>query len=144
MSHISLRECISFAVWILSTLFLHAQTAPFNIALSPVQINGLGGLQSFAFGQYQGRWLLVGGRLDGLHRRQPFATFDLAGHNRQLAVVDPNTLQRWVAPLTSLPVSIQEQLASTNMEFYREGNYLYCLGGYGSALPQAITSPSPP
>jgi hypothetical protein len=21
---------------------------------------------------------------------------------------------------------------------------LYCLGGYGSALPQAITSPSPP
>jgi len=110
---------------------LKAQSTPFNISIEPVNINGLGGIQSFAFGQYNGRWLIVGGRLDGLHQRQPFAAFDLAGHNNQLIVVDPVSKQKWSAPLTSLPVSIQEQLSATNMEFHQEGNILYYIGGYG-------------
>ena len=121
-----------FAYLFLSWAFLlNAQSAPFSVVLTPVSIAGLDGLQSFAVGQHQGKWLLVGGRLDGLHRRQPFATFDLAGHNRVLRVVDPLNGQQWSAPLTTLPVGMQEQLASTNMQFYQEGDYLYCLGGYG-------------
>jgi len=108
-----------------------SQTAPFEISLEPISISGLGGIQSFAFGQANGKWLIVGGRLDGLHQRQPFAAFDIAGHNNQLIVVDPVSRQKWSSPLTSLPTSIQEQLSSTNMEFYQEGNYLYCIGGYG-------------
>lgn len=111
--------------------FTYSQTAPFEISIEPMTISGLGGIQSFAFGQHNGKWLIVGGRLDGLHRRQPFAAFDIAGHNNQLIVVDPVTEQKWSAPLTSLPTSFQEQLSSTNMEFFQEGDYLYCLGGYG-------------
>ncbi|GAK94944.1 hypothetical protein JCM19298_720 [Nonlabens ulvanivorans] len=88
-------------------------------------------MQSYAFGQANGKWLILGGRLDGLHRRQPWASFDVAGHNNELIVVDPVSLQKWSAPLTSLPSSIQEQLSATNMEFYQENDYLYCLGGYG-------------
>lgn len=110
---------------------LFAQTPPFNIQLVPVSISGLGGIQSYSFGQNEGKWLIVGGRLDGLHRRQPFAAFDVAGHNNQLIVVDPVSKQKWSAPLTSLPTAIQEQLSSTNMEFFQEGDYLYCVGGYG-------------
>ncbi len=116
-------------VGILSNLY--AQTSPFNIQLEPLSIAGVGGLQSFAFGQHDGKWLIIGGRLDGLHRRQPFAAFDLAGHNNQLIVVDPATQQHWSSPLASLPTSIQEQLSSANMEFYQDGNYLYLIGGYG-------------
>jgi len=108
-----------------------AQASPFNIMLEPISVPGLGGLQSYAFGQHNGKWLVIGGRLDGLHRRQPFATFDVAGHNNQLLVVDPVTLQKWSAPLTALPQPIQEQLSSTNMQFHQEGNYLYLTGGYG-------------
>ncbi len=48
-----------------------AQQVSFDIALEEVQINQLGGLQSFSVGQHDGKWLVVGGRLDGLHRRQP-------------------------------------------------------------------------
>ncbi|MBK7427059.1 MAG: T9SS type A sorting domain-containing protein [Saprospiraceae bacterium] len=107
------------------------QIAPFNIHIVPMDIEGLGGLQSFAFGQSNGKWLIIGGRLDGLHRRQPFASFDLAGNNNQLIVIDPVSQQKWTAPLTSLPVALQEQLSSTNMEFHQEGNYLYVIGGYG-------------
>lgn len=108
-----------------------AQSAPFEISIEPMTISGLGGLQSFAHAQADGKWLIVGGRLDGLHQRQPFASFDIAGHNNRIFVVDPISMQQWSAPLTSLPIAIQEQLSATNMEFHQEGNYLYCVGGYG-------------
>ncbi len=110
---------------------VNAQTAPFEVILEQVEVPSLGGLQSFAFGQSEGKWLIIGGRLDGLHRRQPWATFDEAGHNTSLFVVDPVNLQQWSAPLSSLPVAMQEQLQSTNMEFFQKGDYLYLLGGYG-------------
>lgn len=109
----------------------NAQTAPFSIVLEPMDITGLGGLQSYAYGQSAGKWLIVGGRLDGLHQRQPFASFDLAGHNNMLIVIDPVTQQKWSAPLSSLSIALQEQLSSTNMNFHQEGDYLYCIGGYG-------------
>lgn len=119
------------SVGLLLSAQLFSQTAPFELALEPVSIPGLGGIQSYAFGQANGKWLIIGGRLDGLHRRQPFAAFDVAGHNNQLIVVDPVNLQKWSAPLSSLPTGIQEQLSATNMEFIQLDDYLYCLGGYG-------------
>ena len=79
-----------------------AQTVPFNIHIEPMNIPTLGGLQAYAFGQSEGKWLILGGRLDGLHRRQPFAAFDIAGNNNQIIVVDPVLLQKWAAPLASL------------------------------------------
>lgn len=112
-------------------LTVKAQDTPFDIQLTPIQIEGVGGLQAFAFGQHEGKWLIVGGRLDGLHRRQPFASFDIAGHNTQLIVVDPSENQSWTASLNVLPASIKEQLSATNMEFYQEGDILYLIGGYG-------------
>jgi hypothetical protein len=116
---------------ILFSISVFAQTPPFNIFIEPMNITGLGGLQAFAFGQDNGKWLIVGGRLDGLHRRQPFAAFDIAGNNNQIIVIDPITQQKWTAPITSLSVGLQEQLSSTNMQFHQEGNYLYLVGGYG-------------
>jgi hypothetical protein len=108
-----------------------AQDAPFQIAISPIAIDGLGGLQSYAWAQKEGKWLIIGGRLDGLHRRQPFAAFDVAGNNNQIIVVDVAKNKKWTAPLSVLPVAMQEQLSSTNMSFYQEGEYLYVIGGYG-------------
>ena len=108
-----------------------AQTAAFNLYIEPFDVPNVGGIQAYAFGQLNGKWLIIGGRLDGLHRRQPFASFDIAGNNNQLLVIDPQTAQKWSAPISSLPVSIQEQLSSTNMEFYQSGNFLYIIGGYG-------------
>lgn len=126
------------------SLSAFSQAAPFNIHLEPMNISGLGGLQAFAWGQHQGKWLIIGGRLDGLHRRQPFAAFDEAGHNNQLIVVDPVAQQKWSAPLSSLPIGLQEQLSATNMQFYQEGDYLYLVGGYGYSNTSAdhITYPN--
>lgn len=125
-NRIVLTLLLSLSIWL-----IRAQAVPFEVALEPLNINGLGGIQSYAWGQHNGKWLIVGGRLDGLHRRQPFAAFDLAGHNTQLIVVDPVNQQKWTAPLSGLPAAMQEQFRSTNMEFHQEGDYLYLLGGYG-------------
>lgn len=127
----TVKTIILLIASMLITCLGFSQTAPFEISMEPVNVAQLGGIQSYAFGQDDGKWLIVGGRLDGLHRRQPWASFDIAGHNNQLIVVDPATQQKWSAPLTSLPASVQEQLSATNMEFYQEGYYLYCIGGYG-------------
>jgi hypothetical protein len=121
----------AFIGLILLTISAAAQTTPFDIYIEPISITELGGLQAYAFGQHNNKWLIVGGRLDGLHRRQPFAAFDVAGNNNQLIVIDPVAQQKWTAPITSLSVALREQLSSTNMEFHQDGNYLYILGGYG-------------
>lgn len=126
-----MKNLLLVALTILFNENAFSQTAPFDIYIEPVNIEGLGGLQSFAYGQHNGKWLIVGGRLDGLHRRQPFAAFDVEGNNNQIIVVDPVSLQKWTAPITSLSVALQEQLSSTNMEFHQDGNYLYVIGGYG-------------
>lgn len=131
-----MRSILSI-LFIASVALVTAQNDPFNLVIEPLDIEEVGGIQSYAFGQHEGKWLIVGGRLDGLHRRQPFAAFDLAGHNNQLHVIDPVAKQHWTASLSSLPTSLQEQLSSTNMEFIQEGNYLYCLGGYGYSATEA-------
>ena len=102
-----------------------------NIYLEEIEIPELGGIQSYAFGHSNGKYLILGGRLDGLHRRQPWASFDMAGHNDRLLVIDPESEELWYADMNALNSELAEQLRSTNMEFYQDGNVLYCLGGYG-------------
>jgi hypothetical protein len=65
------------------------KSVPFSIRLQQMEIVDLPALQSFAYATWQGKWLLIGGRMDGLHRRQPFAAFDEAGQNKFIYVVDP-------------------------------------------------------
>lgn len=121
---------LSFLVVLFNNPFF-AQDFPYEIKIDSIEIQNLGGIQSYAFGQANGKWLIIGGRLDGLHQRQPFAAFDVAGHNIQLIVVDPVSKEIWNAPLTSLSPDLQEQLSSTNMQFIQREETLILTGGYG-------------
>lgn len=112
-------------------IFIAAQNGQTDVLLEPIEISGLGGVQSYAFGQHEGKWLIIGGRLDGLHRRQPFASFDVAGHNTDIIVIDPVQKKQWRKSNSVLPASIREQLSATNPEFHQEGDRLYIIGGYG-------------
>ena len=102
-----------------------------NISLSAINIENLNGRQSFAVGQANGKWLIIGGRTDGLHRRQPFASFDTNGQPNELLVIDPVSKQKWTANLSILPIAIQEALKATNIDFIQNNNQLYLIGGYG-------------
>lgn len=121
-----------------------AQIGSFEMELETLSIPGLTGVHSYAVGKSNGKWLIIGGRLDGLHKRQANQSFDVAGLNTNLTVVDPIGMQQWTAPLSALPTGIQEQLSSTNMEFHQTGDYLYIIGGYGYSNTAAdhITYPN--
>ncbi|PSR11919.1 MAG: hypothetical protein DA408_15585 [Bacteroidetes bacterium] len=119
------------AATLCAVALLGAQTTfPYGIHLAPFPIEGLDGIHSFAHAQHEGRWLLIGGRLDGIHARQPFNAFPAAQNNTAIQVVDPQTNTVWTADLTALAVGLQEQLQATNMQFYQEGDQLLLVGGY--------------
>lgn len=107
------------------------QESALDVFLQPLEIEGLGGVQSFAFAQHEGKWLVIGGRTDGLHQRQPFASFDIAGHNTEIIVIDPVNKFFRTRSNHVLPPPIREQLSATNTEFLQEGDILYIIGGYG-------------
>lgn len=111
------------------------QTLPFSIQLNPLTISGLTGVQSYAYGQHNGKWLIVSGRTDGLHKSMGMGMmgtpFPSSANNNSFIVVDPVTQQQWSTSIASLPTDIKEQLGSTNTEYFQDGDYLYVLGGYG-------------
>lgn len=117
--------------FILSTFMLSAQEK-FNIEIEPFSITNAPGIHSYSWGlSSDSKWLIVGGRLDGLHRRQPWAAFQEKDNNKSIVVIDPVSEQVWSADLSVLPVAIYEQLQSTNQQFIQRENTLYVIGGYG-------------
>lgn len=98
--------------------------------LEPISLGTNDGLQSFAHGHFQDKFYLFGGRLDGLHQRQPFASFDNNGHNDELWIIEADSSIYRLA-LQHLPDSLYDQLRSTNMQFYQVDSLLYLVGGYG-------------
>lgn len=121
---------------LLSLLVVIAQWAAaqnnfnYTVELTPVSLPNFPGLHSYVHGQYNGKWLIIGGRKDGIHARQPFNAFPQASNNTDIYVVDINTQQFWSASVNSLPTGIAEQLQSTNMNFNQIDDTLYIVGGY--------------
>jgi hypothetical protein len=101
----------------------------FDIRLDTMSIPGLPGLHSFAVGEHDGKWLLIGGRRDGMHLK--FNAFGTSGANQNIFIVEPLTGQLWQRSLAELPDTLREQLHSTNMEFVQTGETLLFAGGYG-------------
>ena len=50
-------------------------TFAYDVVLTPVSVSGLPGLHSYAFAQHNGKWLIIGGRKDGVHAGQPLMLF---------------------------------------------------------------------
>jgi hypothetical protein len=113
----------------------------FELELSPVSLTGFPGLHSFAFAQHDEKWLLIGGRKDGLHARQPFASFLKEYNNTEIYVIDIAAGSVWTSSVNSLPLGIKEQLQSTNMNFYQDADTLYIIGGYAhsASLDKHVT-----
>jgi len=111
-------------------------TFPYDLQLIPITIANLPGLHSYAFAQHDGKWLIIGGRKDGIHARQPFNAFPNSQNNTTIYVVDIETQLFWSASVNSLPTAISEQLQSTNMNFHQDGNTLYLIGGYAYSVSE--------
>lgn len=114
---------------LLTNLQLSAQES-YGLEIEESSISNLPGLQSFVWAQQGSKYLFIGGRTEGLHKRRPFEAFLAAGNNTMAYVFEPSTGSLTSASLSSLGIEIFEQLQSTNMEFEQLGNELYIAGGY--------------
>ena len=105
--------------WLFFSLVLTAQNNfNYSVQLDSVTITNLPGVHSFAYAQHNGKWLIIGGRLDGIHARQPFNAFPQTQNNQNILVIDPVNQQFWSSSVGVLPTNLKEQLQSTNMNFY--------------------------
>lgn len=104
----------------------------FTLELDPINVTNAPGIQSYSWAKTtDGKWLVLGGRLDGLHQRQPFSAFLKQDNNALAFLIDPVLNETWFADLSILPEPIFEQIQSTNQNFHQRENMLYIAGGYG-------------
>ena len=115
---------------------------PFTVEFEEVNIPGAPNVHSFIFAQSNGKWLIMGGRTNGLHGFTPISAFPNAYWNKYAYVIDPNSNQVWSRELAlDLPFGTADPLRSTNQQYIQVGNNLYVTGGYGldSSVGQAKT-----
>lgn len=160
--HILKRKVIrsAFLFLILSALFdisplmtASGQTlaAPsFTVELVKVDAAALPALHSFSLGQADGKWLIVGGRTNGLHafaqssnggKTAPPNAFPFTQANTNIWVIDPVQKKSWSVPVSDLPADCTgtgspqykcaDTLAANNAQSYQDGDTLYIIGGYG-------------
>ncbi len=128
----------SFLSFLLCTLFfsysvkIYAGDDPYTVELEQINIPGSPLIHSFAFAQSGGRWLFLGGRINGLHGFTAVNSFPKQYSNVNIFVVDPATNQTWSRNIfLDLPFAEADQLRSTNMQYTQVGNKLFFAGGYG-------------
>jgi hypothetical protein len=119
-------------IFLFSVNFVKADSDPYSVELEQIDIADAPAIQSFAFAQSEGKWLFIGGRINGLHGFSASNSFPKQFSNKFIYVIDPVTHQVWSRNIfLDLPFAVADQLRSTNMQYTQVGNKLYYLGGYG-------------
>ena len=109
---------------------------PYSISMQQVDMGSqtLTGLQSYAAGTYNGEYVFVDGRANGLHGfgNDGNHNFPPKYQNTDIMVLDPVTHQSWTRTITNSDLSQSEiaSLSATAPEFAQQGNTLYVAGGY--------------
>lgn len=107
---------------------------PFHIVIEQAGFQLPVGLHSGAFGVFQGQWIFIAGRLNGLHgfNADPFRPQD---QNTTIYVVNPTTgsvsSRSLFDPSSGLTNQQIDALSVTSPEMYQDGTTLYIVGGYG-------------
>jgi hypothetical protein len=119
------------------------QMPPFSISLEPVTGTNISGVHSFAFAQSGDKWLIIGGRTNGLHGLNSNDGFPSEFKNDKVIVIDTTTWQQYTADLNQLPWNIADPMRCNNMQYIQDGNYLYMAGGFGydSIIDTYVTFP---
>lgn len=106
---------------------------PFTISLEEITHPDWTGLHSFAFAKWDGYWLIVAGRSNGLHGFFPFTGFPEQTANQYIWLMDPESGDFWQRDLLALPNSVAAGLQSSNPQYVQKEDKLYVFGGYGKA-----------
>lgn len=107
---------------------------PFTLRVDVADFSLPTGIQSFAGAVYDGKWLLLAGRTNGLHGFSNVGNnFPPSFQNRNVYVIDPSTGKSWSKSLLDGGL-VQEQidaLSTTASQSFQNEDTLYLVGGYG-------------
>jgi hypothetical protein len=129
-----------------------AQGTPFTIDASEnvsAEFGGAPRLQSFAWAQWNGKWILIGGRTGGYHGvGQADVDFPRARANQDIWVIEPpasGPAKVYRFAVASLPASlgaVKDQWMSSNLLHFQDKDTLYLAGGYGqNSAGKMVTFP---
>lgn len=112
------------------------QDLPFQLSLEEVTQDELPGLHSFAFAHYEEWWIMIGGRINGLHGFFAATAFPEDKANTLLRLINPETGEMHTWAFDALNVPFKDALRATNPQYTRDGDWLYITGGYGKDQTQ--------
>ncbi len=112
------------------------ESLPFTVEVVQADFMLPNGLHSYAFGIYEGKWVLIAGRMNGLHGfntgnnnfppdQQNTAVYVVDHHKKTVVIRD---LQDAASGLTQ---NVIDSLSVTSPQFYQTDTTLYMTGGYG-------------
>lgn len=114
---------------------LQGDQLPFRLSLELESFSLPTGLHSFVSATYEGKWLLLAGRTDGLNDFADPNNFSAASQNRTVYVIDPEqgtVHSRSLAdPASGLTPQQIDSLSVASAQFYQHKKTLYIAGGYG-------------
>lgn len=111
--------------------FAQTMFDPFQLKVEAIPMNGMPAIHSFSWAKWENKWLLIGGRTNGLHGFQPPFAFPTANQNTNIYVIDPDSGMVWSISATTLPQQTREHITSSNQQFSQKDSFLYITGGYG-------------
>lgn len=109
---------------------------PYTVEVRQASFSLPVGLQAFAFGKHDGKWLLITGRMNGLHGFSNVGNnFPPDQENTFVFVVDPCRKMVFAKsladPTSGLTQELIDTLSVTDAEFVQSNSTLYVVGGYG-------------
>jgi len=97
-------------------------------------------LQSFALGETDSCWLLLGGRTNGFHGFGDQQNFPVRRANLYAYAYNIYSHKLDSLPVDSLTDVLKWQFRATNMQHTQVGDYLYICGGYGAKITGTDTT----
>ena len=108
---------------------------PFEVSVELAEFSLPNGYHSGVNGNYDGKWLLLAGRTNGLHGFGPSDNFPPSQQNTTVYVVEPSTgiiySKDLSDPSSGLTQAEIDLLSVTSPQGYQKNNTLYMTGGYG-------------
>jgi hypothetical protein len=129
-----MKYTFSTFILLLSILFSKDNAHAQSIFWKEKEISNMPAIQSYAWGKVANEIIFIGGRHDGLHPKQPWASFHPDFRNDSIYVVNPSEGKVFAAGMQFLPIELKEQLSSSNMQFTQDGDTLIIVGGYGYSV----------
>ncbi len=120
---------------------------PFRIVIRKMNFQLPVGIHSGVFGVYKGLWILIGGRINGLHGFGLTNNFPPDQQNNKIFVINPTSgvsySRQLNDPSSGLTQAQIDSLTVTSAQMYQDGNTLYTTGGYGVDTMSGLFSTKP-